>query len=161
MSIRHGVRLPASLALTGKALAQMQLVTGELDPTLDPLSVVGEFVMRGFLGRLRERLDPKWLFYEGQKLRTRLVRLAEAIERLAGARPGPKLQVHFKGTENLEQQVRRAGRRVSLALISGGSLVGAAVASLGTAPGWVTPVLGIAGGFLAVGLLVDVLRRGR
>jgi len=161
MSIRHGVRLPASLALTGKALAQMQLVTGELDPTLDPLSVVGEFVMRGFLGRLRERLDPKWLFYEGQKLRTRLVRLAEAIERLAGARPGPKLQVHFKGTENLEQQVRRAGRRVSLALISGGSLVGAAVASLGTAPEWVTPALGIAGGVLAVGLLVDVLRRGR
>jgi len=161
MSIRHGVRLPASLALTGKALAQMQLVTGELDPTLDPLSVVGEFVMRGFLGRLRERLDPKWLFYEGQKVRTRLVRLAEAIERLAGARPGPKLQVHFKGTENLEQQVRRAGRRVSLALISGGSLVGAAVASLGTAPGWVTPALGIAGGVLAVGLLVDILRRGR
>jgi ubiquinone biosynthesis protein len=161
MSIRHGVRLPASLALTGKALAQMQLVTGELDPALDPLSVVGEFVMRGFLGRLRERLDPKWLFYEGQKLRTRLVRLAEAIERLAGARPGPKLQVHFKGTENLEQQVRRAGRRVSLALMSGGSLVGAAVASLGTAPEWVTPALGIAGGVLAVGLLVDVLRRGR
>jgi predicted unusual protein kinase regulating ubiquinone biosynthesis (AarF/ABC1/UbiB family)/nucleotide-binding universal stress UspA family protein len=161
MSIRHGVRLPASLALTGKALAQMQLVTGELDPTLDPLSVVGEFVMRGFLGRLRERLDPKWLFYEGQKVRTRLVRLAEAIERLAGARPGPKLQVHFKGTENLEQQVRRAGRRVSLALISGGSLVGAAVASLGTAPGWVTPALGIAGGVLSVGLLVDILRRGR
>lgn len=161
LSIRHGVRLPASLALTGKALAQMQLAVGELDPTLDPLSVVGGFVMRGFMGRLRERLDPKWVFYEGQKLRTRLVRLVEAVERLAGARPGPKLQVHFKGTENLEHQIRRAGRRVSLGLISGGALVGAAVAALGTLPGWVPGVLGGLGGLLALGLLADVLRRGR
>jgi predicted unusual protein kinase regulating ubiquinone biosynthesis (AarF/ABC1/UbiB family) len=161
LSIRHGVRLPASLALTGKALAQMQLAVGELDPTLDPLSVMGGFVMRGFMGRLRERLDPKWVFYEGQKLRTRLVRLVEAIERLAGARPGPKLQVHFKGTENLEHQIRRAGRRVSLGLISGGALVGAAVAALGTLPGWVPGVLGALGGALALGLVVDVLRRGR
>jgi len=161
MSIRHGVRLPASLALTGKALAQMQLAVGELDPTLDPLSVVGGFVMRGFMGRLRERLDPKWVFYEGQKLRTRLVRLVEAIERLAGARPGPKLQVHFKGMENLEHQIRRAGRRVSLGLISGGALVGAAVAALGTLPGWVPGVLGGLGGVLALVLVVDVLRRGR
>jgi ubiquinone biosynthesis protein len=51
LSIRHGVRLPASLALTGKALAQMQLAVGELDPTLDPLSVIGGFVIRGFMGR--------------------------------------------------------------------------------------------------------------
>src|ERR671918_383017 len=120
MSIRHGVRLPASLALTGKALAQMQLAVGELDPALDPLSVVGGFVMRGFMGRLRERLDPKWVFYEGQKLRTRLVRLVEAVERLAGARPGPRLQVQFKGTENLEQQIQRAGRRASLDPVGAG-----------------------------------------
>jgi hypothetical protein len=139
----------------------MQLAVAELDPTLDPLSVAGEFMMRGFMGRLRERLDPKWLFYEGQKIRTRIVRLAEAIERLAGARPGPKLQVHFKGTENLESQIRRAGRRVSLALISGGSLVGAAVATLGTVPAWVPVALGAVGGVLAFGLLVDILRRGR
>src|SRR5919106_1633496 len=133
----------------------------ELDPTLDPLSVVGGFVMRGFMGRLRERLDPKWVFYEGQKLRTRLVRLVEAVERLAGARPGPRLQVQFKGTENLEQQIQRAGRRVSLGLVSGGALVGAAVAALGTLPGWVPGVLAALGGLLAAGLLVDVLRRGR
>ncbi|MGH2697357.1 MAG: AarF/UbiB family protein, partial [Actinomycetota bacterium] len=79
----------------------------------------------------------------------------------AGARPGPKLQVHFKGTENLEHQIRRAGRRVSLGLISGGALVGAAVAALGTLPGWVPGILGALGGALALGLVVDVLRRGR
>jgi ubiquinone biosynthesis protein len=162
LSIRHGVRLPASLALTGKALAQMQLAVAELDPTLDPLSVAGDFMMRGFRDRLRQRLDPQWLFYEGQKLRTRFVRLAEAVERLAGARPGPKLQVHFRGMENLEVQIRRAGRRLALGLTAGGALVGASVASLGgVAPDWLAPTLGVLGGGLTAGLLVDLLRRGR
>ena len=32
ISLRHGVPLPASLTLTGKALAQMQLATAALDP---------------------------------------------------------------------------------------------------------------------------------
>jgi ubiquinone biosynthesis protein len=162
LSIRHGVRLPASMALTGKALAQMQLAVSELDPTLDPMVVAGSFMMRGFRERLRERLDPQWLFYEGQKLRARFVRLAEAIERLSGARPGPKLQVHFRGMENLESQVRRAGRRVALGLTAGGALVGASVASLGgVSPEWLAPVLGVLGGGLTLGLLADVLRRGR
>jgi ubiquinone biosynthesis protein len=159
MSIHHGVRLPASLALTGKALAQMQLAVGELDPKLDPLSVVGDFMMRGFVTKLRQRLDPQVLFYEGQKLRTRMVRLAEAVERLAGARPGPKLQVHFRGMENLETQVRRAGRRVALGLTAGGAIVGASVATLGTAPEWLAPTLGVLGGGLTLGLLLDLFRR--
>ena len=37
---RHGVRLPASLALSGKAFGQMQLAVTKLDPTLDPFRVV-------------------------------------------------------------------------------------------------------------------------
>ena len=40
-STQHGVRLPAPLVLTGKALAQMQLAATELDPELDPFAVVG------------------------------------------------------------------------------------------------------------------------
>jgi predicted unusual protein kinase regulating ubiquinone biosynthesis (AarF/ABC1/UbiB family) len=161
MSIRHGVRLPASLALTGKALAQMQLATAELDPTLDPLSVVGDFMMRGFVDRLKSKIDPRGLFYEGQKLRARVVRLLEAVERLSGARPGPKLQVHFRGTENLETQIRRAGRRVSLALVAGGAFVGASVASLGEAPAWIAPTMGIFGGGLSLALVADLLRGRR
>ncbi|HEV3474030.1 MAG TPA: AarF/UbiB family protein [Actinomycetota bacterium] len=161
MSVRHGVRLPASLALTGKALAQMQLAAAELDPELDPLSVAGDFMMRGFVDRIRDRLDPRWLFYEGQKLRARFVRLAEAIERLSGARPGPKLQVQFRGTENLEANIRRAGRRLSLGFLGAGALVGAAVAGLGTGPEWLPPVLYATGGVLAGGLIFDLLRRPR
>jgi ubiquinone biosynthesis protein len=160
LSIRHGVRLPASLALTGKALAQMQLAVSELDPALDPLSVVGDFMMRGFRTRLRERLDPQWLFYEGQKLRTRVVRLMEAIERLSGARPGPKLQVQFRGMEGLETTVRRIGRRLALAMVAAAALVGSAFASASAeAPRWLAPVMGVGGVILTVGLLIDLFRR--
>jgi ubiquinone biosynthesis protein len=162
MSIRHGVRLPASLALTGKALAQMQLATAQLDPSLDPLSVVGDFMMKGFVGRFRDRLDPRWLFYEAQKLRTRMVRLMEAVERLAGARPGPKLQVQFRGMEGLEDTVRRTGRRLAVGMVAAASLAGSAFAAASVhAPGWMAPTMGIGGLTLTAGLIFDLFRRRR
>jgi ubiquinone biosynthesis protein len=159
ISIRHDVPLPASLALTGKAMAQMQLATAELDPELDPFEVAGSFLMRGVLGRVRERMDPKKLFYEGQKLRVRLTRLAEAFERLAGARPGPKLQVNF-AAERLEDTIRRAGRRLALGIIAGAALLGTAMtASSARVASWVPLSLGIVGAVFTLSLVVDLFRR--
>jgi ubiquinone biosynthesis protein len=161
ISIRHDVPLPASLALTGKAMAQMQLATAELDPDLDPFEVAGSFLMRGVLGRVRERMDPKKLFYEGQKLRVRLTRIAEAFERLAGARPGPKLQVNF-AAERLEDTIRRAGRRLAMGIIAGAALLGTAMsASSARVAGWVPVSLGIVGGVFTLSLVVDLFRRQR
>jgi predicted unusual protein kinase regulating ubiquinone biosynthesis (AarF/ABC1/UbiB family)/nucleotide-binding universal stress UspA family protein len=160
ISIRHDVRLPASLALTGKALAQMQLATAELDPDLDPFDVAGNFLMKRVSGQIRDRIDPRRLFYEAQKARVRVTRLIEAVERLAGARPGPKLQVHFRGIEGLETTIHRAGRRLALALSAAGALVGTAVtAASAKVTGWVPVVLGVTGGLLLAGLVVDLVRR--
>jgi ubiquinone biosynthesis protein len=162
VAIRHDVRLPASLALTGKALAQMQLATAELDPGLDPFAVAGQFVTRGVVDRFRERIDPKRMFYEAQKIRVRFLRLIEAVERLSGSRPGPKLTVNFRGTERLEENVRRAGRRLSLSLTAGGALVATAITASSThVAGWIPLTLGIGGGVLATGLVADLVRRGR
>jgi ubiquinone biosynthesis protein len=162
ISIRHDIRLPASLALTGKAMAQMQLATAELDPTLDPFSVAGSFLTKGLFERIRDRADPKKLFYEGQKLRIRFIRLVESIERLSGARPGPKLTVNFRGTERLEETIRRGGRRLSLALTAGSALVATAITAASThVAGWVPATLGSAGGILTVALVADLVRRRR
>lgn len=162
IAIRHDVALPASLALTGKALAQMQLATAELDPELDPFSVAGEFLTKGLVEKIRERIDPKRMFYEVQKVRVRFGRLVEAIERLSGSRPGPKLTVNFRGTERLEDNIRRAGRRLSLALTAGGALVATAITASSThVAGWVPVTLGAAGGVLTAGLVGDLLRRRR
>ena len=79
-----------------------------------------------------------------------------------GARPGPKLQVHFRGTERLEDTIRRVGRRLSLAITAGGALVATALTAASTrVAGWVPWVLGVAGGILVVSLVADLARRQR
>lgn len=78
IALRHGVPLPASLTLIGKALAQVQLATAQLDPTLDPFEVAGTFLTRSLLQGMRSKIDPKTLLYESQKLKTRALRMLEA-----------------------------------------------------------------------------------
>jgi len=162
ISLRHNVRLPASLALAGKAFAQMQPVAVELDPTLDPFSVASSFVVRNTVQQMAAGLDPKKIFYEIQKARVRLSRLVEAIEGVTGARPGARLQVRFLGMEELEKTVSRASRLLSLALIVSGALVGTTVTALSDqVPRGVPVAMGIAGFVLAALLVADLMRRSR
>ena len=123
ISLRYGVPLPASLTLTAKALAQMQLAAAQLDPTVDPFDVAGKFMMRSLLMGMGAKIDPKALFYQVQRLRVRGMRVIEAVERLIGARPGQKLEVNFRAA-SLEQTVRRAGRRLALGLVGAAALLG-------------------------------------
>jgi predicted unusual protein kinase regulating ubiquinone biosynthesis (AarF/ABC1/UbiB family)/nucleotide-binding universal stress UspA family protein len=162
ISVRHGVPLPASLALTGKALAQMQLATAKLDPDLDPFDVAGKFLMRNLLREMSARFDPKALFYQSQKLKVRAMRVIEAIERMIGARPGQKLEINFRAGP-LETTVRRAGRHLALGLTAGAAILASGLTAISTrVAGWVPVTFGIVGGVLTVGLLLDLLRnRGR
>lgn len=160
ISARNDIRLPASLGLTGKALAQMQIAATQLDPTIDPLALAGSFMRRNLQARARERLDPQQVMYEIQKLRLRAVRLGESVERLTGARPGARLQVDLAGHEELESSIRSAARRFSLALIAGTCIVATGITADSAVVGrWVPTTLGIAGGIVAIGLVADILRR--
>ena len=160
ISVRHGIPLPASLALTGKALAQMQLVTAELDPTLDPFDVAGQFLMRRFRDEMKDRVHPQKLFYASQKLWVRTVQFIESLERLTGARPGPRLQVTFRGTGRLEDSIRRAGRRLSIALMASALWIGTAFTAASTdAAAWLPPSLALLAGFLTLVLGFDLLHR--
>jgi ubiquinone biosynthesis protein len=159
ISVRHGVPLPASLALTGKALAQMQLATAQLDPDLDPFEVAGKFLMRTVLRGMSTRADPKALFYQAQKLRVRATRVIEAIERLIGARPGQKMEINFRAAP-LEATVRRAGRHLALGLTAGAAILASGLTAISArVPGWVPVTFGVLGGLLTVGLLVDLFRK--
>ena len=157
LSTRHGLRLPASLALTGKALAQMQLAASELDPELDPFSVASRFFLRSLFGRARERVSLHQLVYEAQKAKVRLTRIAEAFERLTGARAGPPLQVRFTGTERLEDTIRRGARRLALAITGGTCIVAAGITADADVGAWVPLTLATFGGALAVGLVADLV----
>ena len=161
ISLRHGVPLPASLTLTAKALAQMQLAAAQLDPTVDPFDVAGKFMMRSLLTGMGAKIDPKALFYQVQRMRVRAMRVIEAVERLIGARPGQKLEVNFRAA-SLERTVRRAGRRLAIGLVASAALLGTAITATSTSvQGWVPITLGAVGLLFVIGLLMDLVRDRR
>ena len=162
VSMRHNIPLPASLALTGKAFSQMQLAAAELDPTMDPFKVAESYILRSTLRRAASYLDPQTLMYEAQKAHARVSRVIEALEGAVGARPGSNLQVHFRGTERLEDTIVQASRQLSLALSASGALaVTAMTANSERTPRWIPMVMGSVGTALAGALLIHRPRRGR
>jgi predicted unusual protein kinase regulating ubiquinone biosynthesis (AarF/ABC1/UbiB family) len=162
IAIRYDVPLPASLILTGKALAQIQHATAELDPDVDVFAVAGRYLARSTFDKMRVFAKPQELLYEGQKLRTRVSKLLEALERLVGARAGPNMQVEFKGFEGVEVTVRRASRRLSFALAAAGAWVAMAITADSTnVARWVPIAIGIVAGILTFGLVADALRPTR
>jgi ubiquinone biosynthesis protein len=161
ISLRYGVPLPASLTLTAKALAQMQLAASQLDPTVDPFDVAGKFLMRSVLTGMGAKFDPKALFYQLQRLKVRGMRVVEAVERLIGARPGQKLEVNFRAA-SLEQTVRRAGRRLAIGLVAAAALLGAAITTTSDrVKGWVPATLGAIGVAFVILLFADLIRDRR
>ncbi len=162
ISLRNNVRVPTSLMLTGKAFGQMQLAVADLDPTLDPFTVAGAFVLRHAVGRLASSFSPSKWMYEFQKASVRVNRVIEAIEGLLGARPGGNLQVNFRGTENLEETIGHASRQLALAFGAGTAIVGTAMsANSERAPRWVPVALGALGSALTGGLMLELRRRPR
>jgi ubiquinone biosynthesis protein len=160
IAARHSIRLPASLAMTGKAFGQMQLAVAELDPNLDPFSAIGGFMFRGLRERLRGAFEPQRYVYETQKLKLRATRLVEGIERLAGARPGAGLQIELRGSRSLEEAIRRAGRRIALAFAAGAAMLAAVLAAAASSiDTWVPIILGVAAGLAAFALALDLARR--
>jgi ubiquinone biosynthesis protein len=160
IAAKHRIRLPASLAMTGKAFGQVQLAVAELDPELDPFSSVSGFMFKGMRERLGGALDLQRAVYETQKLKLRVTRLVEGIERLTGARPGPGLQIELRGSTSLEEAIRRAGRRIALAFASGAALLAAVLAAAADSiETWVPITLGVAAGLAAIALVLDLRRR--
>jgi len=163
IAARHDVRLPAELALTGKALAQMQLAATTLDPDLDPLSVVGTFVLKMVAERTRKAGDPRRIFYETQKASMRVRRFIESVERMTGARPGRRLEIDLPAISSLETTMRRSVRRLILAAGAAATIVATGFAAASTsAPDWLGTAFGISAAALSGLLIADFLwPRGR
>jgi ubiquinone biosynthesis protein len=160
IALRHDVALPASLTLTAKALAQMQLAAATLDPDVDPFDVAGKFLMRNLVRGMGAKLDPKTLFYQAQRFKVRFEKVVEAIERLIGARPGQKLEVNFRAA-TLETTIRRAGRRLAISLTAGAAILASALTAVSSdrVAGWVPVAFGVISAGLLLALLVDLIRK--
>lgn len=158
ISLRYNVPLPAELTLTGKALAQMQLATAQLDPDLDLFDVAGKYLMRQAVRGLGGRLDPASLLFQTRKLQVRSMRVVEAIERLIGARPGDRLSVNFEAA-TLEATVRRGARRIGIAFAAGATAVATGLLALADrVDGAILVGVGAVAGILTLGLVIDILR---
>ena len=161
ISLRYSVPLPASLAMTGKALAQVQLATAALDDSLDPFQEAGAFVSGLLRDRARSLAAPARLLYEAEKFRIRAGRVAVAIERLTGARAGGSMRIEFSDPR-LETTLRRVGRGLALSIATGAALLGGALMSTSPhLPVWPGAACLAAGALLGAGLVVDLLRGGR
>jgi ubiquinone biosynthesis protein len=159
IALRHGIPLPASLTLLGKALAQVQLATAQLDPELDPFEVAGNFLTRALLKGMRAKLDPQVLIYETQKLKMRALRMLETLERVVGARTGRNLEVNFR-SDTIQDTLRRTGRRLAVGLIASASVLAAGFTAASSAtPGWVAAAFAAAAALLALVLIVDLALR--
>jgi ubiquinone biosynthesis protein len=156
----HGVRMPAALALTAKALAQMQLAAAALDPDLDPFSVVGGFLVKSLAVKMRQTLEPRRLFYDAQRLRVRATRFVDSLERMVGARPGSRFQVDLRGTDALEDTIRRAARRVSIAITAGAAIVATGF-TVEASMAWVPAIFGGVGAGFLLALMIDLFARRR
>ena len=157
LSVRHGVPLPSSIAMVGKALAQVELTVSELAPDLDPIEEAGRYFVRSLAGRLLGRLDPQQVLYEAERLRYRVGQMTEGLATITGSRPGKQLEVRFT-SQRLEERLARAGRLAGLGCGAGLSWVAAVMASNGGTDERVTRTLrGIAGG-LSLGLVVEAVR---
>jgi ubiquinone biosynthesis protein len=160
IALRHDVALPASLTLTAKALAQMQLAAATLDPDVDPFDVAGKFLMRNLVRGMGAKFDPKTLFYQAQRFKVRFEKVVEAIERLIGARPGQKLEVNFRAA-SLETTIRRAGRRLAISLTAGAAILATALTAVSSdrVAKWVPVAFGVISAGLLLALLVDLIRK--
>ena len=162
LCVQHDIRMPASLALIGKALGQMQMAAAALDPGIDPFAVAGRFFTRHMTTQVREMVAPQRFMYNAQKFRLRAASVLDALERITGAKPGFEPRVRFQGTEGLEGSIRRAGRRLATAFVCAASfMVCGLTAGVGHGAAWVSVLFASIGGLFALLLAGDlVLRRG-
>ena len=159
ISVRYGVPLPASLTLTAKALAQMQFAAAALDPTIDPFEVASRLLMRNLFDQIRAKADHRNLYYQAHKLRARTTGILEAVERLIGAKPGPRPAIEFRA-ERLERTVRRASRYVALGLPASAAVLGTAIVGASdSVAAWLPWTFGALAAGLTLTLIVELLRK--
>jgi ubiquinone biosynthesis protein len=69
--------------------------------------------------------------------------------------------VNFRAA-TLETTIRRAGRRLALALTAGAAILGTALTAVSErVPAWLPVAFGVAAGLLTLGLVIDLARRQR
>ena len=166
---RHRLRVPPDIFLMMKAMATVEGIGVLLDPDFDLTQKAAPFVERVKLGRLKPQRVLGELFESGEDLIQLLKEipgdLAEILRQLK--RGKVKISIEHRELETFSYKVDRASNRIAFSLLTSSLIIGSSLilrANIGPSL-WGIPLLGLLGftiaGFLAVGLLISILRSGR
>jgi len=169
ISARHGVKLPASLALLVKVIVQTEGITKVLQEEFDFTEEARKFIARA----LRDEFSPQALgiqFVQAVLSLKNLVldfphRATEVMERVSSG----TLRIAFKheGLEDAIKDVDKSANRLSFALIASSTIIGSSLilaAEIGPSYRGLS-IIGLIGfgiAFLfAVWLIISILRAGK
>jgi ubiquinone biosynthesis protein len=170
---RHRVRVPPDMLLIGKALATVDGMARDLDPTLDPIEAIRPYVLKTWLKRLA---DPRFLARDWIDAAQDVVEMATTLPRdlraiVADLRRGDlRTRTQIEGLETLVREQARSANRSALALLVGATTLASAwLIASGTGPALgplpFTAWIGVVGLMLAGSgfwvLAYGVLRSGR
>lgn len=169
MISRHRLKLPADLLLLVKALATIEGVGRQLDPSFKMVKHAQPFVER----LARDKRAPAALAARtldaGHDALALVRTLPHDLAEIASKVRGDRLQIQFvhRNLDYFVHEMDRASNRVSFAIVIAAIVIGSSVVvHAGVGPlAFGYPFLGLAGflgaGVLGIGLAIGILRSGR
>ena len=129
MALEHRIRLPTSIALVGKTLAQADEIARTLDPEMDPVEVIREQTGRIVTTEVQRRLEPNALLAFVAPQVDELARLPGRVGRTIERLETGTLKVGVMPTdlEDLEHVMRSTANRMGAAMIVVGLLISSAL----------------------------------
>jgi ubiquinone biosynthesis protein len=129
MAVTHGIRLPTSLALVGKTLAQADTIARTLDPELDPIALIRDDSTRIVLSELEQRLHPAALLAFAAPQAEELLKLPRRVARVVERLDTGTLKIGIVPSDlgDLEHVVKTSANRMGAALIVVGLLIASAL----------------------------------
>lgn len=169
ISAKWRIRLPASIAVLMKALLNVESIDRALDPEFDFAAEARPFIARSIrnefsLGRLKEQVLQSLLDWKEL-----ILELPHSASEVLDKMTEDRFRIVFRheGLEDPIKDIDRSANRLSVAMITSATIVGAALvlsAEVGPVVGEY-PIIGVIGfaiAFLfAIWLIVSIIRAGR
>lgn len=169
LTSRHGLTMPPNLVTMLKALALMENLVRQLDPTLDILGQAQPFMQKVRAGQFTpRRLTREWIEFSGDIMEFIRNLPLETHRLMALVKEGrARFQIHHHGLDSLIYTLERIVNRLAFATVLSSLIIASSViVHARVPPMWHgIPVIGLLGyclaGMMGFWLLIAMLRHGK
>ncbi len=166
---RHRLKLPADLLLLVKAIATIEGVGRQLDPSFKMIQHAAPFVDQLGRDKLRSAALARRAAHAGHDAITLARSLPRDLAKVAQKAGADGLQIQFvhRNLDFFVREMDRSSNRLSFAIVIAAIVIGSAVVMhAGVGPErFGVPAIGLAGfvvaGLLGIGLAIGILRSGK